>query len=52
MRIFVCKDRYENIMTCIYDAWEWSLKNGHENMKIMKRGAAHARLLRDPEIPH
>ena len=36
MRIFVCKDRYENIMTCIYDAWEWSLKNGHENMKIMK----------------
>lgn len=36
MNIFTCKDRYEDIMTCIYDAWEWGIKNGHENLKLMK----------------
>lgn len=23
-------------MTCIYDAWVWGIKNGHENLKLMK----------------
>lgn len=36
MKIFVCKDRYEDMMTCIYEAWEWGIKNGHENLKLMK----------------
>lgn len=36
MRIFTCKDRYEDMMTCIYDAWEWALKNGHDNLMLRK----------------
>lgn len=23
-------------MSCIYDAWVWGIKNGHENLKLMK----------------
>lgn len=36
MRIYTCKDNYEGMMTCIYVAWEWALKNGHDNVKLMK----------------
>ncbi|MDE6698637.1 MAG: TIGR03915 family putative DNA repair protein [Lachnospiraceae bacterium] len=36
MRIYTCKDNYEDMMTCIYVAWEWALKNGHDNVKLMK----------------
>ena len=36
MRIFTCKDKYEDMMTCIYDAWEWALKNGHDNLILRK----------------
>lgn len=34
MRVFTCKDQFEDIMTCIYDAWSWALKNGHENLRL------------------
>ena len=34
MRVFTCESDFDSIMTCIYDAWEWALKNGHENMRI------------------
>lgn len=36
MRIYTCEDRYDAIATCIYDAWEWALKNGHENVRLQK----------------
>lgn len=36
MTIFTCKDAYEDMMTCIYAGWEWALKNGHENLRLMK----------------
>lgn len=36
MKIFTCKDNYEDMMTCIYDAWEWGLKNGHDSLRLMK----------------
>lgn len=36
MRIFTCRDRYEDMMTCIYDAWEWALDNGHDNLILRK----------------
>ena len=30
MKIFTCKDRLEDIMTCIYDAWSEALLIGHD----------------------
>lgn len=33
---FTCKDNFEDILTCIYDAWEWALLNGHDNVKFEK----------------
>lgn len=35
MKIFVCGNRFEDMMTCIYDAWESALKCGHENVYLM-----------------
>ncbi len=34
MTIFTCKDRFEDMMTCIYDAW--ASKKGHENVKLCR----------------
>lgn len=34
MRIFSCADRFEDMMTCIYDAWSFALVNGHENVRL------------------
>lgn len=36
MKIFYCKDRFEDMMTCIYDAWEQALIDGHDNVRVMK----------------
>lgn len=36
MRVFTCKNRFEDMMTCIYDAWEYALKHGHGNVKLMR----------------
>lgn len=36
MRIFTWDTRFEELATCIYEAWEWGLQNGHENLKIMR----------------
>lgn len=30
MKVFTCKDRLEDIMTCIYDAWSEALQIGHD----------------------
>lgn len=32
MKIFTCKDRLEDIMTCIYDAWSEALLIGHDQI--------------------
>lgn len=36
MYIFTCRDRFEDMMTCIYDAWNYALKVGHDNIGLMK----------------
>ena len=36
MKIFTCKDRLEDIMTCIYDAWAEALKIGHSQIQLKK----------------
>lgn len=36
MVVFTCKDNFEDIMTCIFDAWSFALKNGHENLQLKK----------------
>lgn len=35
MKVFVCSNRFEDMMTCIYDAWEAALKCGHDNVYLM-----------------
>ena len=32
MVIFTCKDRFDDMMTCIYEAWASHL--GHNNIKL------------------
>lgn len=34
MMVFTCLPDFEAMMTCIYDAWDWALKNGHENLRL------------------
>ena len=36
MKIFTCKDRLEDIMTCIYDAWSEALRIGHDQIQLKK----------------
>lgn len=36
MKIFCCKDRFEDILTCIYDAWSCALKEGHDNIRLVR----------------
>lgn len=36
MYIFTCRDRFEDVMCCVYDAWEKALKCGHEEISLMK----------------
>ena len=36
MKIYTCKDRLEDIMTCIYDAWSEALRIGHDQIQIKK----------------
>lgn len=35
MKIFVCSNDFEAMMSCIYDAWSCALKCGHENVYLM-----------------
>lgn len=42
MTIFTCKDQFEDMMTCIYDAWNSRL--GHANMRLMLEPIAQAEL--------
>lgn len=36
MEIFTCKDRLEDCMTCIYDAWSRALTVGHDQVQVKK----------------
>lgn len=34
MMVFTCEPDFEAMLTCIYDAWEWAIKNGHDNVQL------------------
>ncbi|MDO5155347.1 MAG: TIGR03915 family putative DNA repair protein [Eubacteriales bacterium] len=34
MKVFCCKDTFEDMMSCIYDAWSVALQEGHENVRL------------------
>ena len=36
MKIYTCKDRLEDIMTCIYDAWVEAVRIGHNQIQVKK----------------
>lgn len=36
MRVFVCKDSVESVLTCIYVAWEYALTTSHEEVRLVK----------------
>lgn len=36
MKVFSCEDKFEAMMTCIYDAWSWALNNGHDQVKLQR----------------
>ena len=38
MYIFVCEDRFEDMMSCIYQAWEKALKVGHGCVRLERCG--------------
>lgn len=38
MYIFVCEDRFEDMMCCIYQAWEKALKVGHGCVRLERCG--------------
>ena len=36
MKVLTCKDRLEDIITCIYDAWSEALQIGHDQIQLKK----------------
>ncbi len=36
LKIFVCRDDFESVMTGVFCAWESALKLGHENVRLVK----------------
>lgn len=45
MKIYTCKDRLEDIMTCIYDAWIEALQIGHDQIQLKKEPIFQTTLL-------
>ena len=45
MKIYTCKDKLEDIMTCIYDAWADALRIGHDQIRLKKEPIFQATLL-------
>ena len=39
MKVFLCKNGYEDIMSCIYDTWVEALKIGHDQVRIERESA-------------
>lgn len=44
MKVFSCADRFEDMMTCIYDAWSLALTEGHENLRLEREPVYQATL--------
>lgn len=44
MKIFTCKDRFEDIMTCVYVAWEQALSVGHDQVRLLREPIYQASL--------
>ncbi len=36
MKVFCCKDKFEDMLTCIYDAWSFALQKGHDNVRLVR----------------
>ncbi|MDO5383094.1 MAG: TIGR03915 family putative DNA repair protein [Eubacteriales bacterium] len=36
MHIYTCEDGFENMMCCIYAAWEGALVSGHDNVRLVR----------------
>ena len=45
MKIYTCKDRLEDIMTCIYDAWIEALQIDHDQIQLKKETIFQTTLL-------
>lgn len=35
MLVFTCENNFEDMMCCIFTAWESAIKNGHSNIKLL-----------------
>ena len=44
MRVFTCADRWEDMASCIYDAWAWALTGGHDRLRLEKEPVLQATL--------
>ena len=40
MMIFTCGGSYEDAASCIYSAWEYALKVGHDDVRIVREPVA------------
>lgn len=47
MFVFTCEDKLENMMCCIYDAWERALKVGHDNVRLQREPILQSSLFED-----
>ena len=48
MKVFTCRDRYDDMATCIYEAWSMALQVGHDQIKLRKEPA----IMGKPERRH
>ena len=44
MKIYTCKDRLEDILTCIYDAWSAAMHVGHDQIQLRKEPVFQQRI--------
>ena len=47
MKIFTCKDRLEDQLTCVYDAWSEALKIGHDQIQLKREPIAQMSLFEE-----
>ena len=44
MYIFTCEDRFEDMMCCVFEAWEKALKVGHDNVRLLREPISQSTL--------
>ena len=44
MRVFTCRPAFEDVASCIYDAWAWGNSNGHGNLRLEREPVFQERL--------